>query len=443
MIPDLTTFKKFARAVIAGERAGFISPSGFLAMHLFQGAAWILLALLALKKGAAGSPLFFAVIHAFGLGFLSMAAMSVLVHVLPAAAGLPVGQSLRDRGAIGGVILGAILFVGGWIVPDLKLSLAGGGVVFISGGFFLGRVIREIAARREPGRSPGIGLGLMIGLALTFFLAGSLLGLLMLLTLLYPVFTLSLVKAPPAHALMMIGGWLTLLVMAIFLRTSGPLLGRPLRGDLPVRGWLLAGSGIILALPGLLIPLPVLLPPGFALGAAGVILYGIPLKAALGMARPVNRIPLWFLRSSVAWLLTGALLLFFSMGSRRPPLAGIFLIFLVGGVGQFFLAHLYHLGPRLLAILRNGPGDLTPPVALLNRKRSVATFLLYQAGIALSVLSFFREGDLPSGMRFAGATLGFVAWILLSLEIRAGWKTAGLLPGTQERILFPVSVKRS
>jgi hypothetical protein len=440
--PALTTFKKFGRAVIAGERAGFISPSGFLAMHLFQGAAWILLALLALKKGAAGSPLFFAVIHAFGLGFLSLAAMSVLVHVLPAAAGLAIGNNLRDRGAIGGVILGALLFVGGWIVPNLKLSLAGGGVIFLSEGYFLGRVIQEIAGKRGHGGLQGIGLGLMIGGALTFFLAGSLLGILMLLTLLSPVFTLSLVKAPPAHALMMIGGWLTLLVMAIFLRTSGPLLGRSLMGDLPVRGWLLAGSGIILALPGLLIPLPILLPPGFALGAAGVILYGIPLKRALGMARPVNRIPLWFLRSSFTWLLSGGLLLFFSMGSRHPPLAVILLIFLVGGVGQFFLAHLYHLGPRLLSILRNGPGDLTPPVALLNRKRSIATFLLYQAGIAFSVLSFFREGDLSSGMRLAGATTGFLAWIFLSLEIRSGWMTAGRFPETQERILFPIGGKK-
>lgn len=442
MIPELTTFKKFGRAVIAGERTGFISPSGFFVMHLFQGAAWILLALLALEKGAVGSPLFFAVIHAFGLGFLSLAAMSVLVHVLPAAAGLPVGPGLRDRWPIGGLVLGAILFVGGWIGPNLKLSLVGGGVIFLSGGYFLGRVIREIAGRREHGGLQGIGLGLMIGVALTFFLAGSLLGILMLLTLLSPVFTLSLVKAPPAHALMMIGGWLTLLVMAIFLRTSGPLLGRSLMGDLPVKGWLLAGSGIILALPGLLIPLPVLLPPGFALGAAGVILYGIPLKRALGMARPVNRIPLWFLRSSATWLLAGGLLLFFSMGSRRPPLAIILLIFLVGGVGQFFLAHLYHLGPRLLSILRNGPGDLTPPGALLNRKRSISTFLLYQAGIALSILSFFREGDLSSKMRLAGATTGFLAWIFLSLEIRSVWKTAGRFPETQERILFPIGGKK-
>ena len=161
------------------------------------------------------------------------------------------------------------------------------------------------------------------------------------------------------------------------------------------------------------------------------------------MARPVNRIPLWFLRSSVTWLLTGGLLLFFSMGSRRPPLAVILLIFLVGGVGQFFLAHFYHLGPRLLSILRNGPGDLTPPVALLNRKRSFSTFLLYQAGIALSVLSFFfREEDLSSRMRLAGATIGFLAWVFLSLEIRLAWKTAGRFPETQERILFPIGGKK-
>ncbi|MCL5284669.1 MAG: hypothetical protein M1313_02760 [Nitrospirae bacterium] len=443
MDQDRLFFRKSLRALLEGERVGFISPTGFLAMHLFQGTAWILLILFALRKGAVGSPLFFAMVHAFGLGFLTLAALSVLVHVLPAAAGLPVGKSLRDRGPIGGAILGALLFVGGWIIPDLRVALAGGVVVLLSGGYFLARVLREIAAGGGRTRPRGLGLDLMTAMALAFFVAGTLLGILMLATLLHPAFGLSLTLAPPAHALMMIGGWLALLVMSVFLRTSGPLLGRSVMSEHSVKGWILVLCGILLALPGMLMPLPLLIPPAYALGVAGLFLYGSPAGTAILKSHPINPYPLWFLRSSLAWLIAGGFLLFAFLGPLPLPLAGILMIFLVGGVGQFFLAHLYHLGPRLLSILRNGAGDLTPPAALLDKRRSVSTYLLYQAGIALVILSFLLGGRFFEGLRLAGAFLGFLAWVSLSMEIRSAWIKTGHLPKTENRILFPVTRKKS
>ena len=442
MNTDRSLFRVSVRALLAGERVGFISPTGFLAMHLFQGTAWILLILFAFRQGAVGSLLFFAMVHAFGLGFLTLAALSVLVHVLPAAADLPVGKSLRDLGPNGGVILGALLFVGGWILPDLRVSLAGGVVVLFSGGYFLARVIREIAAGWGRARPRGIGLDLMAAMALTFFVVGALLGILMLATLLHPAFGISLTLAPPAHALMMIGGWLALLVMSVFLRTSGPLLGRSIMSEHSVKGWILVLSGILLALPGLLMPIPVLIFPAYALGVAGLFLYGRPLGRAIFGSHPINPYPILFLRSSLAWLIVGGFLLFASLGLFPLPLAGILMVFLVGVVGQFFLAHLYHLGPRLLSILRNGPGDLTPPVALLDKRRSLGTFLLYQAAIVLVILSFLLEGRSFEWLGLAGACLGFLAWVSLSMEARSAWIITGRLQKTEDQILFPVTRKK-
>lgn len=440
---DRSIFRKYGRALLAGERAGFISPVGFFAMHLFQGTAWILLILFALRKGAVGSPLFFAMVHAFGLGFLTLAALSVLVHVLPAAAGLPVGESLRDRGAIGGVLVGALFFVGGWIIPNLRVALAGGGIVLLTGGYFLLRVLREIGDGRGRTRPRGARLDLMTAVALNFFVAGTLLGIFMLLTLLHPGVGLSLTLAPPAHALMMIGGWLSLLVMSVFLRTSGPLLERSVMSEYSMKGWILVLCGILLALPGILMPIPLLIPTAYALGVAGLFLYGRPAGRAIFNAHPSNPYPIWFLRSSLAWVIVGGALLFASLGSFPLPLPGLLMIFLLGGVGQFFLAHLYHLGPRLLAILRNGPNDLTPPVALLDKRRSVPTFLLYQAGIALVILSFLPEGRHFEGLRLAGALLGFLGWLSLSREIRSAWIITGRLPKTENQILLPVTRKKS
>jgi len=171
--------------------------------------------------------------------------------------------------------------------------------------------------------------------------------------------------------------------------------------------------------------------------------YGRPAGAAILNAHPSNPYPIWFLRSSLVWVIVGGALLFASLGSLPLPQAGLLMIFLVGGVGQFFLAHLYHLGPRLLAILRNGPKDMTPPVVLLDKRRSVSTYLLYQAGIALAILSFLLEGRHFEGLRLAGGFFGFLGWISLSMEIRSAWIITGRLPKTEDQILLPVTRKKS
>ncbi len=428
--------------LIAGETSGFISPLGFLSMHLFQGAGWILFFRIFEQREPFGTPVFFAMLHAFGLGFLTLAAFSVLVHVLPAAAGLPVGKSVGDRVPVWGIGFGAILFVTGWLVPDLRLSLVGGAVILLSAGYFFGRVLKEIAfPKGRPPRKDG-GLGILITVALSFLVTGIILGLWMLSALLYPSNGFVLARIPVVHALSMIGGWLTLLVMAVFLRTSGPLLGHPVATPRSVFAWSLAGTGVLLGITGLLFDTRFLTGFGLLAGISGLVLYGRPVITAFRNARPMNPLPLWFLGSAVSWLLLGMALLFRSFLTRSPNLPGLLMVFLIGWLGQFFLAHLYHLGPRLIGILRNGPQDMTPPFALLARTRSRTTFSLYQAGIALGMVPFFFPETLPGEFRSIGPALGFLAWISLSLEIRSAWKKAGKIPRSEERIFLPSSHKK-
>lgn len=430
-------------ALIAGETSGFISPLGFLSMHLFQGAGWLLLAWITNRREPFGTPLFFAMLHAFGLGFLTLAAFSVLVHVLPAAAGLSVGKTFRDRIPVWGLGLGAIFFVTGWLLPDLRLSFVGGAGILLSTGYFLGRVLKElIIPKNRPFRKNG-GLGGMIAIALSFLVIGVVLGLWMLHALLYPSNGFVLVRLPLVHALSMIGGWLTLLVMAVFLRTSGPLLGHPVATIRSSLAWGLVATGLLLGFTGFLSSLRFLTVIGLATGILGLVLYGRPVIIALQKSRPMNPVPRWFLLSAVSWLLLGLAILFLSFIDHASFLPGLLMIFLVGWLGQFFLAHLYHLGPRLIGILRNGPQDMTPPVALLERTRSGATFSLYQAGIALGIFPFFFPGTLPGELRDLGPALGFLAWISLSLEIRSAWKKAGKIPPPGENIFHPSSQKKS
>ena len=423
--------------LIAGERSAFISPVGFLLMHLFQGVAWILFFWVSERREPFGTPVFFAMIHAFGLGFLTLAAFSVLVHVLPAAAGLPVGKSIGDRMPVWGIALGAIFFVTGWLLPDLRLSLVGGTVTFFSAGYFLGRVLKELFFPKDRPLWKNGGMGIMIGVSLSFLVAGVVLGLWMLHALLYPSNGFALARIPLVHALSMIGGWLTLLVMTVFLRTSGPLLGHPVETIRSGPAWILTGAGVLLGIAGLLSGIRFLTAFGLLVGISGLLLYGRPAITAFRKAPPMNPLPLWFLVSGTFWLLLGAALLFLPLVIRVSLLPGILMVFLLGWLGQFFLAHLYHLGPRLLGILRNGPEDITPPVALLDRRRSRITFLLYQAGIALGIFSVFYPTILPGEFRCLGPVLGFIAWLSLSMEIRSAWRKAGKIPPPEEMIFIP------
>jgi len=424
--------------LINGEKAGFISPTGFLSMHLFQGTGWILLTLVAARGEVMGSPLSFATIHAFGLGFMSLAALSVLVHVLPAAARIPVGERIGDRWPVAGVIIGTVFFVGGWILANLSISLIGGSIIFLSVLYFLSRVVKEMIQARERKDLQTKALGIMVGGALVFFLFGISLGTYMLYSFVHPVQSRNYSTVPVVHAVSMIGGWLSLLVMAVFLRTSGPLLGRSILFPRGMISWALISCGILSGLTGLLLHLPISIDIGFIVGISGILLYVLSIMKILLRSHPVNPVPRWFLFSSCVSLLLGTGLLLSFERYRQVSLLSLLLIFLLGWLGQFLLAHLYHLGPRLLLILKNGPGDLTPPIALLDPKRSRTTFMLYQVGIGSSCISFWFQDNVPNEVRVGSAVIGFLAWLSLSREIQVVWKKAKIIPPTRDFLFNPV-----
>ena len=215
------------------------------------------------------------------------------------------------------------------------------------------------------------------------------------------------------------------------MRISVPLLGHPVETIRSGPAWILTGAGVLLGIAGLLSGIRFLTAFGLLVGISGLLLYGRPAITAFRKAPPMNPLPLWFLVSATFWLL------FLPLVIRVSLFPGILMVFLLGWLGQFFLAHLYHLGPRLLGIFGNGPQDITPPVALLDRRRSRITFLLYQAGIALGIFSVFYPKILPGEFRCLGPVLGFFAWLSLSMEIRSAWRKAGKIPPPEEMIFIP------
>ena len=427
--------------LISGEKMGFISPAGFLFMHLFQGAGWILLLAMASNGDSWGSSLSFAVIHAFGLGFLSLAVLSVLVHVLPAACHVLVGEKLSDRWPIGVVIPGAALVVSGFGLTDFRISLLGGLLIFVPILFTVLRVSYELFKRSESWKmEPGL-LGLMIWGALLFFLSGISLGIFMLYHFLIPPLPPSFSSLPIVHAILMIGGWLALIVTAVFSRTSGPTLGSTVPFRRVCVAWGLISVGILVGVIGLLAKSRFVWISAFGISIFAFILYYGSLIFFIFRSNPVNPVPRRYLISSVFYGMTGAGTLGLFLLLNLPfSNMGVLFIFLMGWLGQFLLAHLYHLGPRLLSILRQGPADFTPPIALLDMRRSLLTFFLYQAGIGLSALTLLFQKSFSTEWAIWGPIVGVLAWASLSIEIRSAWKKASGVSTSQ--ILFNPMLKR-
>ena len=427
--------------LISGEKMGFISPAGFLFMHLFQGAGWVLLLAMVSSGDSWGSSLSFAVIHAFGLGFLSLAVLSVLVHVLPAACHVLVGERLSDRWPIGALIPGAALVVSGFGLTDFRISLLGGLFIFVPILFTVLRVSYELTKRSESWKTePGL-LGLMILGTLLFFLSGISLGIFMLYHILVPPLPPSFSSLPIVHATLMIGGWLALIVTAVFSRTSGPTLGSTVPFRRVGAAWGLISVGILVGVIGLLTESRFVWISAFGVSILAFLLYYGSLIFFLFRSHPVNPVPRRYLISSVFYGMTGGgILVFFLLLNSPFANMGVLFIFLMGWLGQFLLAHLYHLGPRLLSLLRQGPDDFTPPIALLDMRRSLLTFFLYQTGIGLSTLTLLFQKSFPAEWGIWGPIVGVLAWVSLSLEIRSAWKKASRVSSSQ--ILLNPMMKR-
>ena len=418
--------------MISGEKIGFISPAGFLFMHLFQGAGWILLLAMAAIGDSWGSGLSFAVIHAFGLGFLSLAVLSVLVHVLPAACHVSVGEKLSDRWQIGVVVIGASLVVSGFGLANFRLSLLGGLLIFISIFFYVLRVSYELFKRSKSWKMEPWLLGLMIWGSLLFFLFGISLGAFMLYHFLFPPLPLSFAFLPIVHATLMIGGWLSLIVTAVFSRTSGPTLGFTVPFRRACAAWGTMAMGILLGVIGLLAQSRFVWISAFGISILAFLLYNGSLIPFIFRSHSVNPVPRRYLISSVFYSVTGVSILALFVLLKLPfSKMGLLFIFLMGWLGQFLLAHLYHLGPRLLSLLRQGPGDLTPPLALLDMRCSLLTFFLYQAGIGLSTLTLLFQKSFSTETAIWGPIVGILAWTSLSLEIGSAWKKASGVSSSQ------------
>lgn len=307
-------------------------------------------------------------IHTMAIGFMTVTAISVLFHVMPAFTGTSWKHERIARNTLPPLALGFLGMTGSFLTRNASFwawgfVLAAGAILLWVGLFFYS--LLEGRTRLRDAGSPMALFLIPVGfLALT-----ATLGLSMGMLLAFPPTpSWIFVRGIPVHMASGLLGWLTALLWIVSSRTRRPILGTrsPNPAWLPVALALLAG-GLILFLLGRLWMNGLVQKGGGLLAGAGILLEladSVRLLRRASSPHPV----LW------AWWATGVAGLSGSLiagatvlltNAPRAPELFVYLL-LAGWVQPFLLGHLHQIGVRLLATLVRGPEDQTPPVRLLS-----------------------------------------------------------------------------
>jgi hypothetical protein len=360
----------------------WIPPEGLIAGHLAYGASWLLLASAAFQ-GSLGFGLELAWIHVVALGWITTIALAVLIHVIPGFTDAAWRHEGLARAAIPVFATGAALLALGFALDARALLPIGGSILSaaLAGFLFaaLSTLARAAPERQERAIAAALGLTLAVlgvtaalGYAFTFALG--------------PGLFIDLLRLAPAHAVLGIVGWLTILTTGVSTRTFRPIFRSKTRA-------VLAHVGIGFALTGgsVAAALAIALESGFwldvsllAIGAGALAYVADAFDIALRATNP-HRPPQAFVVAALFWLLAAVALAGAGrFGAATLPVA-IF-IALAGWAGQMVNAHLHHLGIRLIATLILGEDDETRPQHLLEPRLSWLAFASAQIAVLLGAL---------------------------------------------------------
>jgi hypothetical protein len=385
--------------MIAALQRRWIPPWALAAGQVAHLASWLLLFALA---SAAARPLVLGMsalawLHAVVLGWLTLTALAVLVHVIPAFTDAAWRGEGIARAAIAVYAAGVAALVWGfWNGAPAVLPWAGGLIAVALLAYFVPAAMTLAAAFGGPRREAAIARALLITLLALALTAG--IGLVLTRT-----FSPTLA---PVHGAFGIVGWLTLLVMGVSTRTIRPITGAAFRSTtthIAVGTLELAGT-IAFAFSMWL---------GAMLMTAGAIVYAGDLVEVLRRATVAHRAPQAFVAAALVWLLDGAFLGIWWLAGAPWGAAAVYVL-VVGWIGQMVNAHIHHIGIRLIATIGRGDDDETRPEELLSAPLSWTTFAFFQLAVAAGTLALVRTS--PSLLAWA-ALAGIAGWCALAANI--------------------------
>lgn len=395
----------------------WVPPLPLVAGLLFQGAAWLIV----VAYGVAPSPgLAYAWIHAVALGWITVVALAVLLHVVPSFTDLPWRGERIARGAVPVIALAAAALVAAFAAGTTHVLAAAGGVLALAILVYVALGLRTLAqpAPDRTSRAIARALSLTLGaLALTALLGAWLAGA-------YGRGDGRVLAIAPAHALLGIGGWLSVLVSGVSARTFRPMLGARTRGT---AAHIVAGSGIffgsLVAAIGAVSTL-VVLRIGVAILVVGALAYALDALDVVRRAATPNRPAFAFVVAAIGWLVVATVCLAASAaGGAFAALAVV--AALAGWIGQMVNAHLHHIGVRVVLTLLRGDEDETRPAEVLDPRLGWTAFWLAQLAVAGTF------GGVASGQGWpfvAAGACGLGALAAMAANLRSVRRSASALP---------------
>jgi hypothetical protein len=390
----------------------WIPPGALVFAQAAHGASWLLLAAVATGVGLGPSGPALAWIHLVALGWFSMAALGILVHVIPTFTDVAWSYESLARRALLAFGAGVVLFTVSWFFAPTGLALGAAVLIVALAAYFFaaGATLRK--ALRAPGTERAIAGAL--ALTLLFFAITASLGALMALALAGALPGSLLARLPAVHADLGIFGWLSLLIFGVSLGTIRPIAGGRSRfRRLHVAAGALAVAGTIALAVGLAFGARSVEWLGSACLTLAVAGYIVDMSDALASASVPHRPPQAFVTAALVWLAVAACIGAGVLAGANWSGAFAFTL-LIGWIGQMVNAHVFHIGVRLIATVYRGEEDETRPVALLDGRLSWAAFGGMQIAVASCASGFLLVA--PT-LVAAGACIGFVAWSAMAANL--------------------------
>lgn len=405
-------------------RKHWIPPGGLLFAQIAHGASWLLLVWAGISGTVeAVDAVAIAWIHTLALGWATVAATSVLVHVIPGFTDAQWRFETQARLSIGVLAFGVVLFVSALL--SYPQSAIVGAVLIVCGLLVycsaalatLWTAFRGERTERAIARALAITLLFMLltavlGLALAALISG------------YPV-PVWVSAIPATHANLGMLGWLSLLVFGVSARTVKPITGNKSRfpaAHIAVGSFTLLGV-VLLAIG--LAGVSLLIWPGAIVFGVAATIYMLDLLDILRRATVSHRVPQSFLLAGVAWLACG---LFIGAGvlDGRPWQLAYGFIILAGWIGQIINAHIYHIGVRLVLTIYRGDEDETRPQEVLDARLSWTSFWFFQIAICSALTGLLVANPMLVAL---GGVVGTAGWLaMIANLVRA--RTKAMRPQT-------------
>ncbi|MGH7684562.1 MAG: hypothetical protein ACREMT_09470, partial [Vulcanimicrobiaceae bacterium] len=285
------------------SRAGDWIPKDTLAAaNVFAGASWIVMLWLALRGVEPGSLPSLGWVHVVALGWITLAALSVLLHVIGAFLDVEWFAQGVARWAVRAFALGVILLVIGFFGSDRGQIEGAALFTFVALCVYLVPTCITIGrALRGEFRERMVARAFLITLSSLFVTAA--LGAAFGLALKGRLNPTILIALPAAHAVLGIVAWLSSLVFGVSARTMRAITG--VASGIPVAhvatsGLLLLGA--ILFAVAMATGSPVLSTAGVVLMCAGALFYAVDLFEIFRRRQHPNPVPQLFVIIANVWL---------------------------------------------------------------------------------------------------------------------------------------------